>query len=87
MIDFLRGEQGSAPFGVPFFEELFVVSCHAFGLCLREVCVCRLGLQAKNLVPDSGGKASKIGEKVLEIQRRLPQARVVYCSATGELPK
>ncbi len=39
--------------------------------------------QAKNLVPDSGSRATKVGEKVLELQRRLPLARVVYCSATG----
>lgn len=39
--------------------------------------------QAKNLVPDGGGKATKVGEKVLELQRKLPSARIVYCSATG----
>jgi P-loop containing NTP hydrolase pore-1 len=41
--------------------------------------------QAKNLVPDSGGRATKVGEKVVELQRLLPNARVVYCSATGSL--
>lgn len=39
--------------------------------------------KAKNLVPDSGAKPSKVGAKVLELQTRLPQARIVYCSATG----
>ena len=39
--------------------------------------------QAKNLVPDSGGRATKVGEKVVELQRLLPNARVIYCSATG----
>lgn len=41
--------------------------------------------QAKNLVPDTGGRATKVGEKVVELQRLLPNARVVYCSATGAL--
>lgn len=39
--------------------------------------------KAKNLVPDSGSKPSKVGAKVLELQNRLPKARIVYCSATG----
>ena len=39
--------------------------------------------KAKNLVPESGGKPTKVGEKVLQLQRMLPLARVVYCSATG----
>ncbi len=41
--------------------------------------------KAKNLVPDSGGKPTKVGEKVLQLQRMLPNARVIYCSATGAL--
>ncbi|CAI9784017.1 unnamed protein product [Fraxinus pennsylvanica] len=39
--------------------------------------------KAKNLVPEAGGKSTRTGEAVVEIQGRLPQARVVYCSATG----
>ena len=39
--------------------------------------------KAKNLVPDAGGRPTKVGEKVLLLQRMLPNARVVYCSATG----
>lgn len=39
--------------------------------------------KAKNLIPEAGGQATRTGEVVLEIQERLPQARVVYCSATG----
>lgn len=39
--------------------------------------------KAKNLVPDTGGKPTKIGEKVLQLQQMLPNARVIYCSATG----
>lgn len=34
-------------------------------------------------MPDTGGRATKVGEKVVELQRLLPNARVVYCSATG----
>lgn len=37
-------------------------------------------------MPDSGGRATKVGEKVVELQRLLPNARVVYCSATGAMP-
>ena len=41
--------------------------------------------KAKNLVPDAGGKPTKVGKKVLELQQMLPKARIVYCSATGVL--
>ncbi|PKA64092.1 hypothetical protein AXF42_Ash005104 [Apostasia shenzhenica] len=39
--------------------------------------------KAKNLIPEAGGQPTRTGEAVLEIQDRLPEARVVYCSATG----
>ncbi|XP_010260806.1 PREDICTED: protein strawberry notch [Nelumbo nucifera] len=39
--------------------------------------------KAKNLIPEAGGQATRTGEAVLEIQARLPEARVIYCSATG----
>ncbi|XP_027062492.2 protein FORGETTER 1 isoform X1 [Coffea arabica] len=39
--------------------------------------------KAKNLVPEAGGQPTRTGEAVLEIQARLLQARVIYCSATG----
>ncbi|KAL2473580.1 RING/FYVE/PHD zinc finger superfamily protein [Forsythia ovata] len=39
--------------------------------------------KAKNLVPEAGGQPTRTGEAVLEIQARLPEARVIYCSATG----
>ncbi|XP_062093056.1 protein FORGETTER 1 [Humulus lupulus] len=39
--------------------------------------------KAKNLVPEAGSQPTRTGEAVVEIQDRLPEARVVYCSATG----
>ncbi|KAK9811987.1 hypothetical protein WJX73_006484 [Symbiochloris irregularis] len=39
--------------------------------------------KAKNLVPESGSKPTKVGAKVLGLQMRLSKARIVYCSATG----
>ncbi|XP_057454431.1 protein FORGETTER 1-like [Lotus japonicus] len=39
--------------------------------------------KAKNLVPEIGKQPTRTGEAVLDIQARLPEARVVYCSATG----
>lgn len=39
--------------------------------------------KAKNLVPEAGSQPTRTGEAVLEIQARLPEARVIYCSATG----
>lgn len=39
--------------------------------------------KAKNLCPTGSGKPSKTGLTVLELQNRLPKARVVYASATG----
>uniref|UniRef100_A0A158R3X8 Strawberry notch homolog 1 n=1 Tax=Syphacia muris TaxID=451379 RepID=A0A158R3X8_9BILA len=39
--------------------------------------------RAKNLVPSSGSKPTKTGRMVLELQKALPNARIVYASATG----
>ncbi|KAL9982120.1 hypothetical protein ACROYT_G010924 [Oculina patagonica] len=39
--------------------------------------------KAKNLVPSGSSKPTKTGLTVLELQRKLPKARVIYCSATG----
>ncbi|XP_022110300.1 protein strawberry notch homolog 1-like isoform X2 [Acanthaster planci] len=39
--------------------------------------------KAKNLVPVGSAKPTKTGLTVLELQKQLPKARVVYCSATG----
>lgn len=39
--------------------------------------------KAKNLVPTGSSKPTKTGLAVLELQKKLPKARVVYCSATG----
>ena len=51
---------------------------HFNGLIVFDECH-----KAKNLVPESGAKPTKVGRMVLELQQRLSQARVVYCSATG----
>eukprot|EP00850_Spirogloea_muscicola_P007218 SM000036S13262 [mRNA] locus=s36:226900:240784:+ [translate_table: standard] len=48
------------------------------GLLLFDECH-----KAKNLVPEAGGNSTRTGEAVLELQAKLPGARVVYCSATG----
>lgn len=39
--------------------------------------------RAKNYVPGKEGQSTKVAASVIELQRRLPQARCVYCSATG----
>ncbi|XP_045799653.1 protein FORGETTER 1-like isoform X4 [Trifolium pratense] len=39
--------------------------------------------KAKNLVPEKNMKPTKTGKAVLDIQDQLPEARVIYCSATG----
>lgn len=39
--------------------------------------------KAKNLCPVGSGKPTKTGQTVLELQNKLPKARVVYASATG----
>ncbi|KAK7243900.1 hypothetical protein RIF29_38713 [Crotalaria pallida] len=39
--------------------------------------------KAKNLVPERGKQPTQTGKAVLDIQAQLPEARVVYCSATG----
>ncbi|XP_044174018.1 protein strawberry notch homolog 1-like isoform X1 [Acropora millepora] len=42
--------------------------------------------KAKNLVPTGSSKPTKTGLAVLELQNKLPKARVVYCSATAAGP-
>lgn len=39
--------------------------------------------KAKNLCPVGSSKPTKTGKTVLELQKKLPRARVVYASATG----
>jgi len=39
--------------------------------------------KAKNLCPTGSSKPTKTGLCVLELQKKLPKARVVYASATG----
>ena len=39
--------------------------------------------KAKNLCPGGAGKPTKTGQTVLELQNKLPKARVIYASATG----
>merc|ERR1719347_2457943 len=39
--------------------------------------------KAKNLCPSGAGKPTKTGQTVLELQNKLPKARVVFASATG----
>ncbi|KAG7652260.1 Zinc finger PHD-finger [Arabidopsis thaliana x Arabidopsis arenosa] len=39
--------------------------------------------KAKNLVPEAGSQPTRIGQAVVDIQDKIPQARVIYCSATG----
>jgi len=49
-----------------------------------EGCICfDEAHRAKNLALDRGGKGTKTGEMVLGIQKQLPQARVLYVSATA----
>ena len=39
--------------------------------------------RAKNLVPTGSTKPTKTGLTVLELQNKLPKARIIYASATG----
>ncbi|CEF63666.1 Protein strawberry notch homolog 2 [Strongyloides ratti] len=39
--------------------------------------------KAKNLCPTAGSKPTKTGKVVMELQKQLPNARIVYASATG----
>ena len=39
--------------------------------------------RAKNFVPGKEENASKVAKCVIELQKRLPNARIMYCSATG----
>ncbi|KAJ1355041.1 hypothetical protein KIN20_012161 [Parelaphostrongylus tenuis] len=54
-------------FGVDYDGVIILDECH----------------RAKNLVPSTGAKPTKTGRMVLELQKALPNARVVYASATG----
>eukprot|EP00094_Tigriopus_californicus_P001238 TCALIF_01199-PA protein Name:"Similar to sno Protein strawberry notch (Drosophila melanogaster)" AED:0.08 eAED:0.09 QI:0/0/0/0.88/1/1/9/0/1282 len=48
------------------------------GLILFDECH-----KAKNLCPNGAGKPTKTGQTVLELQQKLPKARIIYASATG----
>jgi hypothetical protein len=39
--------------------------------------------KAKNFVPGKEAQSTKVAAAVINLQQRLPRARVVYCSATG----
>ena len=39
--------------------------------------------RAKNLCPVGSSKPTKTGLTVLELQNKLPKARIIYASATG----
>ncbi|KAF1744583.1 hypothetical protein MXB_827 [Myxobolus squamalis] len=39
--------------------------------------------KAKNLMPSGSSKPTKTSQYVLKLQKELPKARIVYCSATG----
>lgn len=54
-------------FGVDYDGVIILDECH----------------RAKNLCPTTGAKPTKTGRMVLELQKALPNARVVYASATG----
>ncbi|WKY00151.1 hypothetical protein Q1695_014762 [Nippostrongylus brasiliensis] len=54
-------------FGVDYDGVIILDECH----------------RAKNLMPSTGAKPTKTGRMVLELQKALPNARVVYASATG----
>ncbi len=43
----------------------------------------RLLSAAKNFVPGKEKQSTKVSQCVLDLQRQLPRARFVYCSATG----
>lgn len=50
-----------------------------YGWVIHGVFNCR----AKNFAVGKDAASTKVATAVLELQRALPQARVVYCSATG----
>lgn len=55
-------------------------------LCSSPVYCCpplAAGHKAKNLVAEGGMRSTQVGLRVRDLQVALPQARIVYCSATG----
>lgn len=64
------------------FLKLFTF-CNIFLLALTSKIVFDECHKAKNLCPTGSSKPTKTGQTVLELQNRLPKARVIYASATG----
>jgi hypothetical protein len=52
-----------------------------FTHCFDVLCACSLAHFVQ--VPGDESKGSKISKSVCRLQQELPQARVLYCSATG----
>ena len=60
-------------------QELMCFMCTLLSLAWYKI----VFDEAKNLVPTGASKPSKTGLTVLQLQKKLPKARIVYCSATG----
>ncbi|CAN7985937.1 unnamed protein product, partial [Ixodes pacificus] len=75
----LIGEsQGSGAFDTRLAQLLHWCGSDFDGVIVFDECH-----KAKNLCPVGSSKPTKTGITVLELQNRLPRARVVYASATG----
>ncbi|KAG0426589.1 hypothetical protein HPB47_026293 [Ixodes persulcatus] len=75
----LIGEsQGSGVFDTRLAQLLHWCGSDFDGVIVFDECH-----KAKNLCPVGSSKPTKTGVTVLELQNRLPKARVVYASATG----
>ncbi|KAM7312198.1 protein strawberry notch, partial [Ixodes scapularis] len=75
----LIGEsQGSGVFDTRLAQLLHWCGSDFDGVIVFDECH-----KAKNLCPVGSSKPTKTGATVLELQNRLPKARVVYASATG----
>lgn len=64
--------------GLPFLLHLGPTPCRA-----QAACPCGDLMQAKNLLPSGGSQPTQTARAVVELQEQLPDAKVLYSSATG----
>lgn len=91
----LKSVQDQFPKGVLFCTYNCLIAQNASGLKRLDQLISWFGEKydgvlvfdeahrAKNLVPERGMEPTRTGKAVLDLQSRLPNARVVYVSATG----
>lgn len=79
VLEWLAGGSSNAAAGGAAAAANIAAAARAWdGLLVFDECH-----KAKNFTPGKEAQSTKVASSVIEIQALLPNARVLYCSATG----